>query len=163
MNLINEKLYDSIEIDCNNMVSEFNSLRINLSKFCVDLQHFRDRLKSLYDQKEYEKLAVALPGVSEKLNRLAERFQELCMFSVEFAQAAQVLSGAIDDTKKVLDKFEWYPTCSPPQNGLRVMLYDPFLGIGIGFITQEIWRMENGTICNPTHWKPLPQKPSTDV
>lgn len=100
-----------------------------------------------------QKALEALETVSHYLNNIGAPNDVWDAF--EIAQSTALTSG-------------WQTIDSAPKDGKKVLLYDPYRGIGDGyFCNLRWWFYECGDDwyseeCNPTHWMPLPTPPTTN-
>ena len=72
----------------------------------------------------------------------------------------------IDEALSLLDKMDWQPIeTAPKERGLRVLVWSnwfktPTIAMYQDFGNYQCWEGENGNRkLEPTHWKPLPEKP----
>ena len=99
------------------------------------------------------------PAARAYLRAQAERYE------------AGILICAAADMRELLDATEWRPIATAPRDGTRLLLY--WFG-SCGADEIQVGRWENpgigdypgywvdgyGGSCEPTHWRPLPPRPS---
>jgi len=87
---------------------------------------------------------------------------------IENGSCPESIAPHIDTILALLDKEidgGWQPIDTAPKDGTRVLLYDPYNGVGDGYYCNiRWWHYECGDDWyseewNPTHWMPLPTTP----